>query len=792
MLSTLAACRDLDTSGYFPLYLPLLYSGVWLSLVERTVRDRKVAGSNPATPIQNSMFSLHGLELEFQPFAVTSRQPTRPYRIGSPLSHVPNVIISAMDEKGFDVLVVGAGHAGCEAALAAARMGCRVGVATLNLDRIAHMPCNCSIGGPAKGHLARDIDALGGQMGLNTDATLTHIRYVGTGKGPAVQTLRAHADKSLYPRQMRRTLESQANLTLLQVQVEDLLVEEQASGRAGERANPDSPCHPVALSPCHVVGVRTVDGSGIRARAVVITTGTFLNGLMHCGGQQTVGGRHGEGVSQGLSGALQRLGIRMGRFKTGTTPRVDKQTIDWSGVEAVPSEHCPPFSFMNERLNPPRPLLPCWSTHTTLETHAIIRANLHRSAMYSGRIVGIGPRYCPSIEDKVVRFADKESHPVFLEQEEWESDWLYVQGMSTSLPEDVQIAFLRSLPGMENVRMLRPGYAVEYDMAFPDQLQPTLESKLARGLFLAGQINGTSGYEEAGAQGLVAGINAALTAQGRQPITVPRQESYIGVLIDDLVTKGVEDPYRMLTSRAEYRLLLRHDNADLRLTPLGREVGVVDDARWSRFTAKRDAIASEMERLAGEYVTPRDNARLRALGTAPVNTKVSLQELLRRPEIGYEWIAAHFPAPKSVAGEVAEQVEVQTKYEGYIARQKSQAVEYSKLETLLLPPDMPYADLHALSMEGREKLGRIRPASVGQAARIPGITPADLQVLTILLAQYRRGEGVKGRRGKGRGERATRRRGDSGFRSHDSGPTIHDSGFTPSPLHPITPSRVAE
>lgn len=625
----------------------------------------------------------------------------------------------------YDVIVVGAGHAGCEAALAAARMGCRTAVITLNFERIGHMPCNCSIGGPAKGHLAREIDALGGQMGLNTDATLTHIRFVGTGKGPAVQTLRAHADKSLYPRAMRATLERQSNLTLVQASVEELCVEDRKSGAEGKSAR-------------FVTGVRLADGTVLAARAVVITTGTFLNGLMHCGEKQTVGGRYGEQAARGLSAALRALGIRMGRFKTGTTPRVDKQSIHWDRVETIESEDCPPFSFMNDRLSPPRPLLPCWATRTTSATHDIIRANLHRSAMYGGRIVGIGPRYCPSIEDKVVRFAEKDSHPVFLEQEEWETNWLYVQGMSTSLPEEVQIAFLRTVPGMEDVRMLRPGYAVEYDMAFPDQLYPTLESKLAEGLFLAGQINGTSGYEEAGAQGLVAGINAALKAQGREPLVLERQGSYIGVLIDDLVTKGVEDPYRMLTSRAEYRLLLRHDNADLRLTPIGRQVGLVDDERWRRFCAKKQAIEAERERLAQTFVTPRDNLRLRDWGTAPVGTRVSLLELLRRPGIDYRWIAEHFPPPRPVPRAVSEQIEIQTKYEGYIARQQSQVEAGLKLEELTIPPDMRFSEIRALSMEGREKLERVRPTSIGQAARIPGLTPADLQVLMILVEQRRR------------------------------------------------------
>ncbi len=626
-----------------------------------------------------------------------------------------------MELLEFDVLVVGAGHAGCEAALAAARMGCKVGVATLNFDRIGHMPCNCSIGGPAKGHLAREVDALGGHMGLNTDSTLTHIRYVGTSKGPAVQTLRAHADKSLYPKGMRAALESEPHITLLQVQVEDLLLGRRSSV-VGRRA----------------MGVKLSDGTEIRAESVVITTGTFLNGLMHCGDKKTTGGRHGEGVAVGLSASLRQLGVRMGRFKTGTTPRIDKTSIDFDGVEALESEDCPPFSFLNDRLNPPRPLLPCRSTHTTEETHAVIRANLHLSAMYGGHIEGIGPRYCPSIEDKVVRFAEKESHPVFLEQEEWDSDWIYVQGMSTSLPEEVQIQFLRTLPGLQNVRMFRPGYAVEYDMAFPDQLYRTLESKLARGLFLAGQINGTSGYEEAAAQGIVAGMNAALAAQGRGPIEFERQNSYIGVLIDDLVTKGVDDPYRMLTARAEYRLLLRHDNADLRLTPIAREVGTVSDERWSRFTDKRSAIDDELHRLTNTFVTPKSNSRLIGLGTARVGTKVSLQEILRRPGIDYSWIEQAFPPPSSLPRAVGEQVEIHTKYEGYIVRQRNQVLELSRLEGVTIPCDLEYDGLKALSMEGREKLGRIRPGSIGQAARIPGITPADLQALMIVIEQRRR------------------------------------------------------
>ncbi len=665
----------------------------------------------------------------------------------------------------FDVIVVGSGHAGCEAALAAARMGCRVAVITLSIERTAHMPCNCSIGGPAKGHLVREIDALGGQMGVNIDRTLTHIRHVGTGKGPAVRTLRAHADKAHYPAEMLRTLQAQENLTLIQGSVEGLVVREGVC--VGVKFLPSPPCplshgvgegelasqhraskHGLRPDLSHGVGEgelaspaptpweRGAGGEGaitLTAPAVVITTGTFLNGLCHIGEQKIKAARFGDQPSVGLTECLRQLGFRIGRFKTGTTPRIDKKSVDLSQLQEVPSEPCPPFSYLHDALNPPRPLLPCWQTYTNERTHAIIRANLHLSAMYGGHITGVGPRYCPSIEDKIVRFPDKDRHPVFLEQEYWDADDLYVQGMSTSLPAEAQLEFLRTLPGLEEAAMIRPGYAVEYDMVYPDQLYPTLMTKRIRGLFLAGQINGTSGYEEAAAQGLVAGINAALCVQKREPLVLDRASSYIGVLIDDLVTKGVEDPYRMLTGRAEHRLHLRHDNADERLTPIARELGLACEERWRRFRERQDWLNAELDTLRGLEISGRHNPQLQALGGAPVNARISALEYLRRPEASYAMLQQLFPDALRAPEAIAERVEIIAKYEVYLRKQQQQIEQMRKVEHWIIPDGIDYESLSAISKESREKLSRVRPRTIGQAARIPGIRPADVACLMVYL-----------------------------------------------------------
>lgn len=616
----------------------------------------------------------------------------------------------------YDVLVIGAGHAGCEAALAAARMGCNTLLLTINLDAVALMPCNPAIGGPAKGHLVREVDALGGQMGRTIDQTKIQIRMLNTAKGPAVYALRAQADKWLYQQAMRLVLEGTANLHLQQAMVESLLVKE---GR--------------------VCGVVTQNGASYRAGAVVLTAGTYLRGSIILGNVQYSGGPNGQQASSQLSASLQLLGLELLRFKTGTPPRVHRDTIDFSRTSIQPGdEEALFFSFAETAEKTVQ--LPCWLTHTTAETHAIIEENLHRSPLYGGEIKGVGPRYCPSIEDKVVRFSQRSSHQVFLEPEGRNTAEYYVQGMSTSLPEDVQLKMLRTIPGLEQVKMMRPGYAIEYDCLNPLQLSPALEVKKIGGLFSAGQINGSSGYEEAAAQGIVAGINAALLVQGKEALVVDRSEAYIGVLIDDLVTKGTLEPYRIMTSRAEYRLLLRQDNADLRLTPKGYKVGLISPERYLRFEQKYHAVEQEKERLAKINLSANHqlNTVLASLGSSPLTGSAWAIQLLKRPEITYAKLLLLLQEVSQLSREVAEQVEIQLKYEGYIVKQQQQINRYRKMESKLLPEDGHYWELEALSREAAEKLAKIRPRSLGQASRISGVSPADIAVLLVWLEQRRR------------------------------------------------------
>ena len=614
----------------------------------------------------------------------------------------------------YEIIVIGAGHAGVEASLAASRMGCKVLLATINIEMLAFLPCNPSIGGSAKGIVVREVDALGGEMAKNIDKSYIQMKMLNTGKGPAVRALRAQADKELYSKEMRKTVENQENLTLRQSVIDEIIVED---GK--------------------VRGVVTATHQAYGAKAVIVTTGTALRGEIIIGDLKYSSGPNHSLASINLADNLKKLGLEIGRFKTGTPPRVKASSINYEETEIQPGDENPNhFSYNSRDEDYLKDQIPCWLTYTNSQSHEIINSNLHRAPMFTGVVKGVGPRYCPSIEDKIVRFADKERHQLFLEPEGRNTEEVYVQGLSTSLPEDVQRDLVHSIKGLENAEMMRTGYAIEYDMVLPHQLRATLETKKISGLFTAGQTNGTSGYEEAAGQGIVAGINAALKIQGKPELILKRSDGYIGVMIDDLVTKGTVEPYRLLTSRAEYRLILRHDNADMRLTEIGREVGLVDDERWARFETKKYQFENEMKRLDSIKLKPvkETNEKVAALGFKPLTDAVTAKEFLRRPEVSYQDVVNFIgPAAEELDDKIIELIETEIKYEGYISKALDQVEKMKRMEEKRIPANIDWDDIDSIATEARQKFKLINPETIGQASRISGVNPADISILMVYL-----------------------------------------------------------